>query len=74
MIDFSQQDQYQVMHRLLNERLWRLYVATEAKRRGTGGISEVARGGGVTHKTIRRGCKNWRQESFMNRTYRHSPF
>jgi hypothetical protein len=55
MIDFSQQNQYKVMHGLLNERQWRLYVATEAKRRGTGGISRVAREAGVTRKTIRKG-------------------
>jgi DNA-binding phage protein len=52
MIDFSQHDQYKVMHGLLHERQWRLYVATEAKRRGTGGISQVAREAGVTRKTI----------------------
>jgi transposase len=57
MIDFSQQDQYQVMHGVLNERQWRLYVATEAKRRGTGGISQVAREAGVTRKTIRKGLQ-----------------
>src|SRR5260370_39797208 len=57
MIDFSQKDQYQVMHGLLNERQWRLYVATEAKRRGTGGISQVAREAGVTRKTIRKGMQ-----------------
>jgi transposase len=57
MIDFSQQEQYQVMHGVLNERQWRLYVATEAKRRGTGGISEVAREAGVTRKTIRKGMQ-----------------
>src|ERR1700694_5858017 len=44
-----------VMHGVLNERQWRLYVATEAKRRGTGGISQVAREAGVTPKTIRKG-------------------
>jgi transposase len=57
MIDFSQHDQYKVMHGLLNERQWRLYVATEAKRRGTGGISQVAREAGVTRKTIRKGLQ-----------------
>lgn len=57
MIDFSQQDQYQVMHEVLNERQWRLYVATEAKRRGPGGISQVAREAGVTRKTIRKGLQ-----------------
>ena len=55
MIGFSQQDQYTVMHGMLNERQWRLYVATEARRRGTGGISQVAREAGVTRKTIRKG-------------------
>jgi hypothetical protein len=57
MIDFSQEEQYQVMHGVLNERQWRLYVATEAKRRGTGGISRVAREAGVTRKTIRKGMQ-----------------
>src|SRR5260221_865859 len=55
MMDYSQQDQFKVMHAVLNERQWRLYVATEAKRRGTGGISQVAREAGVTRKTIRKG-------------------
>jgi len=53
MIDFSQEEQYKVMYGVLNERQWRLYVATEAKRRGTGGISQVAREAGVTRNTIR---------------------
>jgi|SRR5216683_2381943 len=57
MIDFSQEDQYKVMHAALNERQWRLYVATEAKRRGTGGISQVAREAGVTRKTIHKGLQ-----------------
>ena len=41
----------------LNEREWRLYVATEAKRIGRGGISQVARAAGVTRKTIRTGIR-----------------
>jgi len=57
MIEFSQEEQYKVMHGVLNERQWRLYVATEAKRRGTGGISQVAREAGVTRKTIRKGMR-----------------
>ena len=57
MIDFSQEEQYRVMHGVLNERQWRLYVATEAKRRGIGGISRVAREAGVTRKTIRKGMQ-----------------
>ena len=57
MEELSQEDQYQVMHGVLNERQWRLYVATEARRRGTGGISQVAREAGVTRKTIRKGMR-----------------
>src|SRR5258708_15576848 len=57
MIDYTQQDQYQVMHGVLNERQWRLYVATEAKRRGTGGISQGAREAGVRRKTRRKGIR-----------------
>ena len=63
MRDFSQEEQYQVMHGVLNERQWRLYVATEAKRRGTGGISQVAREAGVTRKTIRKGIRELEAEA-----------
>lgn len=57
MIDFSQEDQYKVMRGVLNERQWRLYVATQAKRIGTGGISRVAREAGVTRETIHNGLQ-----------------
>ncbi len=57
MLDFSQEEQYRVMHGVLNERQWRLYVATEARRRGPGGISRVALEAGVTRKTIRKGMQ-----------------
>src|SRR5260370_7211436 len=43
------------MKGLHNERQWLLYGATEAKRIGPGGISQVAREAGVTRKTIRQG-------------------
>ena len=55
MEKLTQEDQYQLMKGWLNERQWRLYVATEAKRLGAGGISQVAREAGVTRKTIRKG-------------------
>ncbi len=55
MEELSQEEQYQLMKGWLNERQWRLYVATEAKRIGVGGISQVAREAGVTRKTIRKG-------------------
>ncbi len=55
MIEITQEDQYKVMRGVLNERQWRLYVASEAKRIGTGGISRVAREAGVTRETIHNG-------------------
>ena len=55
METLTQQEQYKLMKRVLNERQWRLYVATEAKRRGAGGISQVAREAAVNRKTIRKG-------------------
>src|SRR5216684_3300258 len=57
MEKLSQADQYQRMKGWLNERQWRLYVATEARRIGAGGISQVAREAGVSRKTIRNGIR-----------------
>jgi transposase len=57
MEKLSQENQYLLMKGWLNERQWRLYVATEAKRIGAGGISQVAREAGVTRKTIRKGIR-----------------
>lgn len=57
MEKLAQQDQYQLMNGWLNERQWRLYVASEARRIGTGGISRVAREAGVSRKTIRKGIQ-----------------
>lgn len=55
MEQLSPQEQYQLMKKWLNERQWRLYVATEAKRIGVGGISQIAREAAVSRKTIRKG-------------------
>jgi len=57
METLSQEAQYQLMRGWLNERQWRLYVATEARRIGGGGISQVAHEAGVTRKTIRKGIR-----------------
>jgi transposase len=57
MEKLSQQDQYQLMKGWLNERQWRLYVATEARQLGKGGISQIAREAGVSRKTIRKGIR-----------------
>src|SRR5215831_16462547 len=57
MEKLSQAAQYQLMRGWLNERQWRLYVATEARRIGAGGISQVAHEAGVSRKTIRTGIR-----------------
>lgn len=57
MEQLSPQEQYQLMKKWLNERQWRLYVATEAKRIGVGGISQIAREAAVSRKTIRKGIR-----------------
>src|SRR5260370_39630601 len=57
MEKLSREDQYQKMKGWLNERQWRLYVATEARRIGAGGMSQVAREAGVSRKTIRHGIR-----------------
>jgi hypothetical protein len=49
------QEQYSILHQQLNERQWRLYLATEAEKIGYGGISQVARLSGSDWKTIQRG-------------------
>jgi Rhodopirellula transposase DDE domain len=55
MEKLSQEEQYKLMKGWLNERQWRLYVASEARRIGVGGQSQVAREARVTRKTIRLG-------------------
>jgi transposase len=57
MENLSQQNQYQLLKGWLNERQWRLYVATEVRKIGVGGISQVARQAGVTRKMIRKGIQ-----------------
>lgn len=55
MEKLSQEEQYKLMKGWLNERQWRLYVASEARRIGVGGQSQIAREARVTRKTIRLG-------------------
>ncbi len=50
METLSHEAQYKLMKGWLNERQWRLYVATEAKRIGRGGISHVAREAGALYQ------------------------
>jgi hypothetical protein len=48
-------EQYEVMHGTLNEKQWRIYLGTEALKRGFGGQSIVAQESGSDRKTIRKG-------------------
>jgi DNA-binding transcriptional regulator YhcF (GntR family) len=49
----SSEQAYQQMHRMLNEKQWRQYLAVEAKLRGS--VSLVAREAGVSLNTVKRG-------------------
>ncbi len=51
------QQQYEIVHNELNEQQWRLYLGTEARKRGSGGIGQVAKESGADWKTVQRGVK-----------------
>src|SRR3989344_4385326 len=48
-------EQYAVMGATLDERQWRVFLATEALKAGEGGISRVARLSMADRKTVRKG-------------------
>lgn len=48
---------YELLSPSMNERLRRLWVATEARQLGRGGITLVSTATGVAHSTIRRGLR-----------------
>ena len=50
-------DRIERMRLLLDERQWRLYLASEAMSAGYGGISEVSRVSGVSRTTITKGIE-----------------
>src|SRR5947208_6274872 len=51
------QQQYEILRNELNEQQWRFYLGTEALKRGSGGISQVAKESGADWKTVQRGVK-----------------
>jgi DNA-binding transcriptional regulator YhcF (GntR family) len=53
MKNLSQEQAYQQMRALLNEKQWRQYLAVEAKQRGSTDL--VAREAGVSVNTVKRG-------------------
>jgi hypothetical protein len=51
----STEQQFAVMKDELNERQWRLFLGTQARQRGYGGINKVILLSGATWKTVKRG-------------------
>jgi len=60
------QQQYETLYKIFNEKQWRIYVALEAKKFGSGGISKVSKLARVSRATIRKGMK----ELTSGETYR----
>lgn len=57
MEELKLQQQYDTLYGIFNEKQWRIYVALEALRLGSGGSSKVSRLAGVSRTTIRKGVK-----------------
>ncbi len=55
------QNQYELLRPVLNERQWRIYLGTEARKLGRGGIAWVAKLSGVDRSTIARGISDSEQ-------------
>mgnify|MGYP003790445565 FL=1 len=53
---------YDYINRFLNEKTRRLFLASEAKTIGWGGIEKVSRATGVSSDTISKGCKELEDE------------
>ena len=51
----STKEQFAVMKEELNERQWRLFLGTQARQRGYGGITQVILLSGASWKTIKKG-------------------
>ena len=57
MEELGLKQQYNTLYGIFNEKQWRIYVALEAKKFGSGGISKVAHLAGVSRTTIRKGVR-----------------
>ena len=53
---------YDFVKRFFNEKARRLFLASEAKTIGWGGIEKVSRATGVSNDTISKGCKELDEE------------
>jgi transposase len=64
-MDVSAENRIKILLPILNEKQRRLYLATEAKALGYGGISQVSRVSGVSRLTISQGIKDRQEQSVM---------
>jgi hypothetical protein len=55
---YTSLDQYAFLKSQLNERQWRIYLGSEARRYGPGGITQVARLAGSARTTVARGISD----------------
>jgi transposase len=62
----NQKAQYQLLKPVLNERQWRIYLGSEARKYGSGGISAIAQLSGANRGTVARGVDD-SQEPSSNR-------
>jgi DNA-binding phage protein len=63
----TQENQYELLRPVLNERQWRIYLGTEARKLGLGGISQVARVASVDRETVSRGIADSKAPPLLDR-------
>ena len=59
-------EKYQSLFCCLNEKSRRIWVATEAKTLGWGGMTIVDKAAGIDHKTIRRGLSELKEPAILS--------
>jgi hypothetical protein len=69
---YTTKEQYRFLKKHLNERQWRLFLATEAKKYGFGGIRAVARLSGSHKNTVAHGIADMNESSFPKDRIRRS--
>jgi hypothetical protein len=69
---YTTKEQYSFLKKHLNERQWRLFLATEAKIYGFGGIRAVARLSGSHKNTVANGIADMNESSFPKDRIRRS--
>ncbi len=56
----SETNQYKLLKPILDERQWRIYLGTEARKYKHGGVAQIARLSGANRATVARGVKDSR--------------